>query len=49
MPRSAPGRARSKQAYTAWQAAQQDLERWEEIAVQFREHEKRRQAPLDEI
>jgi exonuclease SbcC len=36
-------------AYQAWQSARQALERWEEIAGQFREHEKRRQAPRDAI
>ncbi|MGE5224098.1 MAG: SbcC/MukB-like Walker B domain-containing protein, partial [Omnitrophica WOR_2 bacterium] len=36
-------------AYAAWQQARQDLERWEGVAAQFREHEKRRQGPLDEI
>jgi DNA repair protein SbcC/Rad50 len=36
-------------AYRAWQQARQDLERWEESAGQFREQEKRRQAPLTEI
>lgn len=36
-------------AYTAWQQARLDLERWEGVAAQFREQEKRRQEPLDEI
>jgi exonuclease SbcC len=36
-------------AYAAWQQARSELETWEGVAVQFREHEKRRQAPLDEI
>ncbi len=36
-------------AYAAWQQARLDLERWEAIAVQFREHEKARQGPLTEI
>ncbi len=36
-------------AYAAWQAARQELERWEEVAGRFREHEKRREAPRDEI
>jgi len=35
--------------YQAWQQARTDVEYWDEIAVRFREHEKRRQAPLDEI
>ncbi len=36
-------------AYTAWQQARIDLQRWDGIAAQFREQEKRRQGPLDEI
>lgn len=36
-------------AYAAWQQAQADLTRWDEIAARFREHEKRRNAPLGEI
>ena len=36
-------------AHAAWQKARSELERWEGIAAQFREHEKRRQGPLDEI
>jgi exonuclease SbcC len=44
------GRAAEIQAaHQAWQQAQENLERWEEIASQFREQEKRRQAPLMEI
>jgi exonuclease SbcC len=35
--------------YKAWQQARADIEYWDEIAARFREHEKRRQAPLDEI
>ncbi len=35
--------------YAAWQQARADVEYWDEIATRFREHEKRRQAPLDEI
>jgi exonuclease SbcC len=35
--------------YTAWQKARAELENWEKVAAQFREQEKRRQAPLDEI
>jgi exonuclease SbcC len=36
-------------AYKAWEQARADLEYWDEIASQFREHEKRRQPALDEI
>lgn len=36
-------------AYKTWQEARARLERWEEIAARFREHDKRRQGPLDEI
>ena len=36
-------------AYQAWQQAHHDVEYWDEIAVRFRDGEKRRQAPLDEI
>lgn len=35
--------------YRTWQEARARLESWEEIAARFREHEKRRQAPLDAI
>ncbi len=35
--------------YAAWQQARLELQTWEEVAAQFREFEKRRQAPLDEI
>ena len=35
--------------YAAWQQARIELENWDKVAAQFREHEKRRQAPLDEI
>ena len=35
--------------YSAWQQARADVEYWDEIATRFREHEKRRQAPLDVI
>ena len=38
-----------RQAYANWQAARLELERWEQDAARFREQEKRRQAPLDEI
>ena len=36
-------------AYTTWNEARESLERWEEVAARFREEEKRRQGPLDEI
>ncbi len=36
-------------AYLAWQNAQKELERWEEIAGRFRAQEQQRQAPLLEI
>ncbi|MDD2695436.1 MAG: SMC family ATPase, partial [Anaerolineales bacterium] len=36
-------------SYQAWQAARGELERWEQVAAQFREQEKRRQGPLEEI
>lgn len=36
-------------AYTTWNEARESLERWEKIAARFREEEKRRQGPLDEI
>ena len=36
-------------AYTTWNEARESLERWEEVAERFREEEKRRQGPLDEI
>jgi DNA repair protein SbcC/Rad50 len=36
-------------AYAAWEGARAKLERWEAVAARFREHEKRRQGPLDEI
>jgi exonuclease SbcC len=32
-------------AYMDWQAQRVELERWEEVAARFREHEARRQAP----
>jgi exonuclease SbcC len=41
--------AKVESAYQAWQAARAELERWEGVAGQFREHEKRRQPLLDEI
>ncbi len=41
--------AEIRAAYTAWQQARQELERWDEIAARFRDGEKRRQQPLDEI
>ncbi len=36
-------------AYQAWQQARHDVEYWDEIAIRFRDGEKRRQVPLDEI
>jgi exonuclease SbcC len=36
-------------AYAGWQATRAELERWDAVAAQFREHEVRRQAPLMEI
>lgn len=36
-------------AYTGWQEQRAELERWEEVAGRFREHEKRREGPRDEI
>ncbi|MDI6769076.1 MAG: SMC family ATPase [Anaerolineales bacterium] len=36
-------------AYQAWQLARAELERWEQVAGQFREDEKHRQPLLDEI
>ncbi len=38
-----------KTAYANWQQARQELEQWEETAARFREQEKRRQGPLNEI
>ncbi len=35
--------------YAGWQALRADLERWDEVATRFREHDARRQAPLLEI
>jgi exonuclease SbcC len=36
-------------AYASWQAARAELARLDEVASQFREHEKRREAPRTEI
>ncbi len=36
-------------AYNAWRTARDDLAQWDEIADQFREHERRRSEPLTEI
>ncbi|NJD59585.1 MAG: SMC family ATPase [Anaerolineae bacterium] len=36
-------------AYAGWQAIRAELERWDEVARRFREHDARRQAPLLEI
>ena len=38
-----------EKAYAAWEQAREDLERWDEIAARYGEHEKWRQAPLSEI
>lgn len=35
--------------YRAWQKARKDLEKWEETALQFREHDEKRQPLLREI
>ncbi len=39
----------AEQTYQAWQAARQELERWESVAVNFRHHQERRSGPLLEI
>ena len=36
-------------AYANWQTHRAELERWDEVAMRFREHESRRQAPRMEI
>jgi exonuclease SbcC len=36
-------------AHNEWLAARESLERWDEVAARFREQEKHRQEPLDEI
>jgi exonuclease SbcC len=36
-------------AYAEWQAQRVELERWDEVAGRFREQEKRREGPRDEI
>ncbi len=36
-------------AYADWQTQRAELERWDEVATRFREHEARRQAPRMEI
>ncbi|MEJ2709332.1 MAG: SMC family ATPase [Anaerolineales bacterium] len=36
-------------AYAGWQEQRAELERWEEVAGRFREQEKRREGPRDEI
>lgn len=36
-------------AYANWQTQRAELERWDEVAARFREHEARRQAPRMEI
>ncbi len=42
-------RAEIEAAHTAWSEARENLRQWEEVAARFREGEKRRQGPLDEI
>ncbi len=41
--------AKVESAYQAWQAARQELERWEAVAANFRHHSERRAGPLVEI
>ncbi|MBE9473738.1 MAG: SMC family ATPase [Chloroflexi bacterium] len=41
--------AEIESVYTKWNEARESLEHWEEVAARFREEEKRRQGPLDEI
>ena len=36
-------------AYMAWSQSRQEIEEWEQVATRFREQEKLRQTPLDEI
>jgi exonuclease SbcC len=36
-------------AYSSWETARAELERWEQVASQFHEHEVKRHAPLTEI
>lgn len=36
-------------AYANWQSQRKELERWDEVAIRFREHEARRQTPRMEI
>jgi exonuclease SbcC len=38
-----------EKSYAAWQEKRTELERWEQVAAHFREHEARRQSPLLEI
>jgi exonuclease SbcC len=38
-----------EQAYKAWQQAREDVSYWDEVAARFREQEKQRQGPLNEI
>jgi len=46
----AQGRApQIEAAYRSWQQARADIEYWDEIAARFRQQEKQRQKPLDEI
>jgi exonuclease SbcC len=41
--------AEAEAAYAAWQQARLDLEKWDQVAGQFREHETKRQPLLEEI
>jgi exonuclease SbcC len=41
--------AQIESAYIAWGEARESLEQWEQVAQRFREGEKQRQEPLDEI
>ena len=38
-----------EESYAAWQNSRESLESWEAVAARFREGEKKRQGPLDEI
>ncbi|MES0360288.1 MAG: SMC family ATPase, partial [Anaerolineales bacterium] len=38
-----------EESYAAWQKSRESLESWEAVAARFREGEKKRQGPLDEI
>jgi DNA repair protein SbcC/Rad50 len=41
--------AQIEAAYQAWQADRRALEDWDAVAARFRQHEQRRQQPLDQI